>query len=116
MRSRLRRVHELVERLLLQGRVRLNEVLAADYYWLYDDGWGPNGTINGDCNEYTGQGCWSHRDAVLDPFNGLRTLIMGAATAPATWDGNTVFTMVFVGTNQPPPPLRFTWKKIDTYH
>ncbi|EQD79047.1 hypothetical protein B1B_00402, partial [mine drainage metagenome] len=40
--------------------------LAADYGWLYNDGWGgPNGTSNYACTSATSKGCWAHRDELL---------------------------------------------------
>lgn len=40
--------------------------LAADYGWLYSDGWGgPSGTTNLACTSATSSGCWAHRDELL---------------------------------------------------
>ena len=41
-------------------------VLAADFGWMYDDGWGgPGGTPNIACGGPGAEGCWGHRDAIL---------------------------------------------------
>ena len=39
--------------------------LAADYDWMYDDGWGPQGSYNLDCQSADADGCWGHRHAIL---------------------------------------------------
>ena len=49
-------------------------VLAADYFWMYDDGWGGSAatTSNIDCTSASAAGCWGHRDELLGsdaPYN-----------------------------------------------
>lgn len=39
--------------------------LAADYDWMYNDGWGPQGSYNLDCQSADADGCWGHRHAIL---------------------------------------------------
>jgi hypothetical protein len=39
--------------------------LAADYDWMYSDGWSPQGSYNLDCQSATASGCWGHRNAIL---------------------------------------------------
>lgn len=41
--------------------------LAADYAWLYNDGWGVSraATSNYKCTSATSKGCWAHRDELL---------------------------------------------------
>src|SRR3954452_5241298 len=39
--------------------------LAADYDWMYDDGWSPQGSYNLDCQTADASGCWGHRHAIL---------------------------------------------------
>lgn len=51
-------------------------VLAADYYFLYDDG--PGG-LNPDCAASGAVGCWEHRDAILEDYGRGTTLAVGAA-------------------------------------
>jgi hypothetical protein len=41
--------------------------LAADYGWMYDDGYG---SPNEDCDSPDGSGCWAHRDNLLAGFSG----------------------------------------------
>ncbi len=42
-------------------------VLAADYVWMYDDGWGGSqaATPNLECTSAASVGCWAHRDELL---------------------------------------------------
>lgn len=42
-------------------------VLAADYVWMYDDGWGGSAaaTSNIVCTSAKSLGCWAHRDELL---------------------------------------------------
>ena len=52
----------------------IQSVLAADYGWMYDDGWGGSAgaTSNVACTSAAAPGCWGHRDELLgsDPgFN-----------------------------------------------
>jgi len=39
-------------------------VLIANYFWMYDDGFG---SPNGDCTSARAPGCWAHRDIILMP-------------------------------------------------
>jgi hypothetical protein len=62
-------------------------VLEADYYWMYEDGWGGSAaaTSNTPCTSATSAGCWGHRDVILTTFptcaGGVApTLVMGAAS------------------------------------
>lgn len=92
-------------------------VLAADFLWMYDDGWGGSArnTPNRLC---TGPGvwaCWSHRDELLgsssDPSAGVgltcSTCEMGAAFAPAGGEGSLVDLIERPAGR--PPAMTFTW-------
>ncbi len=63
----------------------LSSVLEADYYWMYDDGYGGagSGTTNLDCSLLESSGCWGHRDVILSSFpncgSTAPTLSFGAA-------------------------------------
>ena len=73
--------------------------LASDYDWMYDDGWGPQGSYNLDCTSATASGCWGHRHAILRSGSHLITgvgsdkqsswmsiaqiLVSGSGTLPA---------------------------------
>ena len=56
--------------------------LAADYDWMYDDGWGPDGSYNLDCQSSGDSGCWGHRNAILRPGSHL---ITGVGTDEQNW-------------------------------
>lgn len=92
-------------------------VLAADFLWMYDDGWGGSArnTPNRLC---TGPGvwaCWSHRDELLgsssDPSAGVgltcATCEMGAAFASAGGTGSLVDLIERPAGR--PPAMTFTW-------
>ena len=72
----------------------LTSVLEADYYWMYDDGWGGSSTSNSACTLANLSGCWGHRDIVLHQFGNCPTgppvLSMGAAFSPAGYVGGSI--------------------------
>jgi hypothetical protein len=56
--------------------------LAADYDWMYDDGYGSYGPKVEHCHSTHGSGCWVHRDIIIGRYGAPRhTLIAGAASA-----------------------------------
>ena len=96
-----------------------DNVLAADYVWMYEDGWGGSArnTPNRLC---TGPGvwaCWSHRDELLgsatSPTAGVGlacgTCEMGAAFAPAGGAGSLVALIERPAGR--PPAMTFTWAR-----
>jgi len=80
--------------------------LGADYAWMYDDG--PSGS-NLDCRTGTSQGCWGHRDNILNRFgghascSGASVLAMGAGHAAAARGYHESDTVLLAGV--------FTWAK-----
>lgn len=48
--------------------------LAADYLWMYEDGWGGSSatTSNRACTSASSIGCWGHRDILLGAGDGMR--------------------------------------------
>jgi hypothetical protein len=92
-------------------------VLAADYMWMYNDGWG--GTIattsNVACTSAAAGGCWAHRDELLgsDPgFNpgvGLTSTDceMGVGYAVVNGSGSYVDLIERPAGNA--PAMTFTW-------
>jgi hypothetical protein len=92
-------------------------VLAADYMWMYDDGWAGtlSATSNIACTSATTAGCWAHRDELLgsDPaFNpgvGLTctTCEMGVAFAIVAASGSYVDLIERPAAKA--PPMVFTW-------
>ncbi len=94
----------------------LTNVLAADYGWMYDDGWGGSRatTWNIACTGPRAPGCWGHRDGLLGwsaslssgPGFWCTTCVMGAAYAPVGRGSQAVLVAAMVGAT---PPLYFTW-------
>ena len=76
----------------------LSSVLEADYYWMYDDGWGGSSTTNSACSLVTPVGCWGHRDIILHEFancpTGPPVLSMGAAFSPTGYSGGSIAAIV----------------------
>jgi hypothetical protein len=96
-----------------------NNVLSADYFWMYSDGWdaSTNSSFNIDCTSATAPACWGHRDELLgwDPaFNpgvGLdcTTCEMGAGAAIVSSYGS--YTALVALPAGAPPPMTFTWEQ-----
>jgi len=92
-------------------------VVAADYGWMYNDGWGGSAqmTPNLTCTSATAPGCWGHRDELLgsDPgYNdgvGLNctTCEMGTGYADVNGVGSYV-DLIELPASQP-PAMTFTW-------
>jgi hypothetical protein len=96
----------------------MSNVFEADYYWMYEDGWGglASLTSNGDCMTPVSQGCWGHRDVMLHPYANCGgappTLSMGAAYSPTGYSGGSI-AAVFVGTCGPPPTdITMAWNQV----
>jgi hypothetical protein len=96
----------------------MSNVFEADYYWMYEDGWGGllNLTSNADCLTPISQGCWGHRDVMLHPYancgGSAPTLSMGAAYSPTGYNGGSI-AAVFVGTCGPPPTdITMAWDQV----
>jgi hypothetical protein len=100
-------------------------VLAADYGWMYDDGWGGSAgtTSNVACTSAVAPGCWGHRDELLgsDPgFNpgvGLActNCVMGTGYAssqtspPAANGSSSSYTDLVVKPAGAVPAMTYTW-------
>lgn len=92
-------------------------VLAADYFWMYSDGWGGSRSMTSNiaCTSASSTGCWAHRDELLgyDPnFNpgvGLdcATAQMGAGYAVV--NGSSSFVDLIEMPKGALPPMTFTW-------
>ena len=92
-------------------------VLAADYIWMYDDGWAgsANATSNIVCTSATAAGCWAHRDELLgydpgyNPGVGLdcANAEMGVGFAVANGSGS--FVDLIEQPKGTPPAMTFTW-------
>jgi hypothetical protein len=92
-------------------------VLAADYIWMYDDGWGGSAaaTSNVVCTSARAAGCWAHRDELLgsDPgFNpgvGLNCTNCEMGTGFAVVGGSGSFVDLVELPKGTPPAMTFTW-------
>ncbi len=92
-------------------------VLAADYAWMYNDGWGgsASSTSNVDCTSANSSGCWSHRDELLgqDPgFNpgvGLDCTTAEVGVGVAIVNGSGSFVDLIEAPARTAPPMTFTW-------
>ncbi|CAB1127725.1 exported protein of unknown function [Candidatus Hydrogenisulfobacillus filiaventi] len=88
--------------------------LIADYYWMYDDGYGgPGNTFNIDCTSPGADGCWGHRNNILTRWSqvmagyGPYRLAMGAGAA--TLPAGPSFTQLFAVATPPHPAYVYTW-------
>ena len=92
-------------------------VLAADYIWMYDDGWGGSAaaTSNIACTSLSAPGCWAHRDELLGsdaPFNpgvGLTCQNCEMGTGYAVVNGSSSFVDLIELPKGAPPAMTFTW-------
>jgi hypothetical protein len=95
----------------------ITSALEADYYWMYDDGWGgsANSTSNGACSSAVSSGCWGHRDVILHAFTSCSggaapTLSMGAAYT-ATGGGSMAAELVST-CGSPPSDVTLSWSQM----
>jgi len=78
--------------------------LAADYGWMYDDGYG---SYNIDCSSPLASGCWAHRDVILSTYSNRPLLISGAGSQKQ--NGLVSIAQMFVGGEGPAPAFTYTW-------
>lgn len=82
--------------------------LAADYDWMYDDGYGGSGPRVLHCHFKTDSGCWIHRDIIIGHYGAPRhTLIAGAASAGR--DALSVAEVLSAGQVRP-ATTTYTWR------
>ena len=92
-------------------------VLAADYAWMYNDGWGGSraATSNLDCTSAGSVGCWSHRDELLgqdpgyNPGVGLSCASAEVGVGFAVVGGAGSFVDLIEAPAATPPAMTFTW-------
>jgi hypothetical protein len=92
-------------------------VLAADYIWMYDDGWGGSvaATSNVVCTSAKAAGCWAHRDELLgsdpgyNPGVGLNCTNCEIGTGFAVVKGSGSFVDLVELPKGTPPATTFTW-------
>ncbi|NNN14204.1 MAG: hypothetical protein HKL81_10715, partial [Acidimicrobiaceae bacterium] len=87
----------------------LPSVLAADYEWMYNDGYG---SANIDCTSPNSSGCWGHRENILIQFptntSGSADLYFGAAANLTSFQGSLSLAMV-EAEYFPSNPTVFNW-------
>ncbi len=97
-------------------------VLVADYFLMYDDGWGGSAanTANIDCTSATALACWAHRDELLgsDPaFNpgvGLFCTTCEMGTGYAMLSQASYVDLIELPAGAP-PAMTFTWASESAY-
>src|SRR4051794_26831098 len=82
--------------------------LAADYDWMYDDGWGPTGSYNLDCTSATAAGCWGHRHNIVSPYSGKELITGIASVVQSRW---TSIAQIFVAGSGAYPTFTDSWSQ-----
>jgi hypothetical protein len=85
--------------------------LAADYDWMYDDGYP---SANYECRRPGGSGCWGHRENILSLIPGQHTIVGSSAVRRSS-----VFhslAMIAVGVDGSPPVRQPTTPNIVKWH
>ncbi|HWD56094.1 MAG TPA: hypothetical protein VG346_13290 [Acidimicrobiales bacterium] len=94
-----------------------SNVLEADYYWMYDDGWSGSTTTNAACGLLSLSDCWGHRDIILHQYpncpTGPPVLSMGAAYSASGYGGGSL-TAIFVSSCAPPSDVMWNWGQVAT--
>jgi hypothetical protein len=96
----------------------LSNVLEADYYWMYDDGWGGllGQTSNAACNLLNLGECWGHRDIILHSFptcgSEPTVLSMGAAYSATGWSGGSMAAEMVSSCGAVPSDVTYTWAEV----
>lgn len=93
------------------------DVLAADYIWMYDDGWGgsTSKTSNVACTSAGAAGCWAHREELLgsdpgyNPGVGLTTTNCEMGTGFAVVNGAASYVDLIEVPKGAAPAMTFTW-------
>ena len=80
--------------------------LAADYDWMYDDGWGPTGSYNLDCTSATAAGCWGHRHNIVSGYAGEELITGVASVVQSQW---TSIAQIFVAGSGSYPTFTNSW-------
>jgi hypothetical protein len=86
--------------------------LAADYDWMYDDGWGPNGSFNMDCTSSGAAGCWGHRHNILSSYGGEELITGTGSVRQSQW---TSIAQIFVAGSGPYPAFVLSWATVTAH-
>jgi hypothetical protein len=95
----------------------MSSVLEADYYWMYDDGYGGllGQTSNAACGLLSLAGCWGHRDNILEQFpscgSSPPTLSMGAAYATSSYWGGSIAAVMISTCGPAPNDVTYAWNQ-----
>jgi hypothetical protein len=91
--------------------------LQADYYWMYDDGYGGSATSNAACSLAAPGECWDHRDIILHPYAncplGPPVISMGADYSPTGYAGGS-WAAIFVSSCSAPTDVTMTWEQLQS--
>ena len=94
------------------GSAGRSSALEADYYFMYDDGFGGSATTNIACSLATPSGCWLHRDIIRHEFGGCPdgppVLSMGAASSSSD-----SIAALLVSSCAPPTDVTMTWSQVE---
>ena len=83
-------------------------ILWAFQTWMYQDGWGGSGSVNGSCTSPSAPGCWGHRDNVLGGY--ASPALMGAGYSSGGVDGGGVAELLVGGDTHDSP--YFNWSQV----
>ncbi|MDQ1683756.1 MAG: hypothetical protein QOC82_493 [Frankiaceae bacterium] len=83
--------------------------LAADYDWMYADGWGTNGSFNMDCTGPGAAGCWGHRHNILSSYGGEELITGTGSVAQSQW---TSIAQIFVAGSGAYPAFVLSWASV----
>jgi uncharacterized protein (DUF779 family) len=99
----------------------VSNVIEADYYWMYDDGWGGllSATSNAACNLLNLGECWGHRDIILHqyancPDGSAPVLSMGAAYSQSGYIGGSMAGEMVSDCSGVPSDVTMTWDEVYT--
>ncbi len=81
--------------------------LAADYDWMYNDGYSATSGINIACQTPTASGCWGHRNNILYSGKGYSVLSAGAGTSKPA--GASIAEVLVCGYGRAPKYV-YTWR------
>jgi hypothetical protein len=84
--------------------------LAADYDYMYNDGYSRHGTINGDCTSPRSNGCWSHRHNILTRYPRRQRLLLAGAAAVQQGQLQSS-AIIMVGASGRAPHAVYTWRQ-----
>jgi hypothetical protein len=97
----------------------LSSVLEADYYWMYDDGYGGllGQTSNAGCGLLSMSECWGHRDIILHSFpscgGAAPTLSMGADYSPSGYLDGSIAAVLMSTCGAPPSDTVLSWSQVE---